>query len=161
MTRYTKLDKRRAEHDKQRPVGAGNHSDDEAEPQPEPPMPVAAQDESSNEGKASSEGEGKASNEAEDKSKDKEPPRDATQLLKRAKLMRLKAKKAKTDEKRRDLLRQCKDLERQASAANGERGRDKGKGKSSEQQGGKQTVLDADGNVETNPWKVMEAGEWE
>lgn len=47
---------------------------------------------------------------------------DPKALLKRAKLLRLKAKKAKTDASRDKFLAQAKDVERQIPLANGARG---------------------------------------
>lgn len=157
MTRYTKLDKRRAEFDKSKPAPAALSS---PEPEEESASPAAAAASGPSEETEAEHDTSKA--DTSSKEEEEPPKRDATQLLKRAKLIRLKAKKAKTEDKRRMLLRQCKDLERQASEANGEQGRNgnaKGKGKNDATGNAPQRpVLNAQGKVETNPWKVMEAG---
>lgn len=93
MTRYTKLEGRRA-----LPSANRVASDDEQD-EPAPPAPTPAPAPPSH-----------------------EEPSDPKKLLKRAKLLRLKAKKTNSDETRAKHMREAKALEQQATALNGARG---------------------------------------
>lgn len=79
-----------------------------------------------------------------------EPHETPTQLWNRAKLLRLKAKKAKNDDKRKELENKMRELEKRAHFLNGQRGQSSPKKRSRDQT----TKPPAD----ANPWKAMEAG---
>lgn len=88
---------------------------------------------------------------------------DPSKLLKRVKLLRLKAKKAKTTEKRRELEQKMRELERKVHLLNGQRGQKSKMGTDKGTEGAwrpdqqSQLVRTTASQGITNPWKAMEA----
>lgn len=158
MTRYTKLDGRKPKH-----LPATNRFDavDESS-SPEPDAAPAPSEEAvaghkrkreeATTAAPADEAAGEASTSAPAVAAEAEA--DPVKLHKRAKLLRLKAKKAKDPAKRAELEQRARDTERMANTANGVKGKagmgDKRVAKSAARK---------EESKETNPWKVMEAGE--
>lgn len=85
-------------------------------------------------------------------------PTEPSKMLKRAKLLRLKAKKAtgeNAEKRKSQWLLEASKWEKEASRVNGERG-GKGKGKDDKDRDPMQGVTVMEGE---NPWKAMERGE--
>ncbi|UZJ53851.1 hypothetical protein CBS101457_003171 [Exobasidium rhododendri] len=165
MTRYTKLDRRRPEFVKDRlPGGADRSSSPEAEASTSAVAAIAtrATDDVDKEEVTSSR-EVPASVTTKDGNATKPEPSEPAKLLKRAKLLRLKAKKAKDDTRKQELLRQVQELERKVNTLNGERGRGKiGTAANKAHKEGKRSTNRSDEAEHSaagpvNPWKVMEA----
>lgn len=157
MTRYTKLDGRKPKH-----LPASNNFnavDTSSSPEPEAAAAatapsdettsVAGQKRKRDDAAASASAEASTSEPVTAASATVET--DPVKLHKRAKLLRLKAKKAKDPTKRAELEQRARDTERMANAANGV----KGKAGMGDKRAGKREEV-----KETNPWKAMEAGEW-
>lgn len=152
MTRYTKLDKRNAQYVKET---ARSEASSRQSSSPEVPIveeKVASPEfvnitsQLSNNGKEPSPEDAVVESRKKPKSELSEPSR----LLKRAKLLRLKSKKAKDSSKKNELNRQIQEIERRVTVLNGERGL---KGAKRKQE---QTINRAVANG-VNPWKAMEA----
>ena len=171
MTRYTKLEgKARAplkasDHFGEKSASAADKSAPEAPPTTES---AASKDEKPLKRKA--EDDAKITVKAVKTSTDEAS--SPAKLLKRVKLLRLKAKKAKTEEKRSAFLKEAKELDKQASALNGENGKaagvksSDGKRRADSREGAmgaKRRRTDAGSDAPApdgeNPWKRMERGE--
>lgn len=147
MTRYTKLDGRKALH-KATDLSAPRVASDDEQPEastsasPLPPPSVPA---------SSSAPATASTTEAEAAS-------DPKKLQSRLKLLRLKIKNAKSEEKKASLQGELAEVQQSLHASNGQ----KGKKVASEREGGgkrkRSNADDAAGAGETNPWKKMEAG---
>lgn len=171
MTRYTKLEgKQRAPLKASDHFGEKNASAPSTDAVPST-VPVASTDEAATKKKVADDASPapKLHVQAANASSEAATP---TQLLKRVKLLRLKAKKAKTEEKRKAFLKEAKDVERQASALNGENGKatgsrsSDGKRKADSREAGMgvkrrrtEAGSDAPAPEGENPWKKMERGE--
>ena len=150
MTRYTKLERRRAEFTtSNRDLRAS--ASPSASPQPETKV---ARTDSVNTPAPPGPTNGGAQGKRE--------PSEPAKLLKRAKLLRLKAKKAKDDSRRGELQQQVRELERQANILNGERGAagkagsDNGRATARQKRQNAATTSDV-AATSANPWKAMEA----
>lgn len=180
MTRYTKLDKRKAPH-KATDYFAASAEATSPEPQVPAAAPAANIDESSvveQQQQASSSSKRKRSGnedggvETGDRSQLAAPDEgddngsadaDPKRLHARAKLLRLKLKKTKTEDKQKTIREELKSLAKAISAANGKRGgssngADDATPRPKRSQREQRPAAAAEpAVVETNPWKKMEA----
>ncbi|CAO1617855.1 unnamed protein product [Parajaminaea phylloscopi] len=181
MTRYTKLDKRKAPHKATDYFAASEESAGGAQaseahtPIAGSSSEVAASEEASTSATKRKRGEQSVSSKDVDDqtatdaesgtreggSAETLESADPKKLHARVKLLRLKLKKAKTDERQKTLRAELKELSRAISTANGQRGggagADEGAGRPSKR---RQPPGDGDaqaGSGEMNPWKKMEA----
>lgn len=163
MTRYTKLERRRPEFVNDTQHAQDNYSrslspDSEASTSA---VKVIATPVDKDDEKQESVKEVPAKNNTGDSGK--RELSEPAKLLKRAKLLRLKAKKAKDATRKQDLVKQVQEVERRVNTLNGERGKGKGgaavrkdvKRSYSQNEDGSMTAGSA--GVPVNPWKAMEA----
>lgn len=167
MTRYTKLDMRKAPHkatqyfddDKDDAAAASSSVAAVATPVEEVAATSSSPSTSSKKRKVSAEDDNDAAGAevapAAASTSDESSANDPHRLQKRLKLLRLKAKTAKTDDKRTKLRTEIKAVEAQIKEENGKRG---GGAPSTTSGGSKKPAKPAAPVVtETNPWKKMEA----
>jgi zinc finger CCHC domain-containing protein 9 len=151
MTRYTKLEKRKLDYVKDSRSQGRDGSDRSSSPasvastsalpveeaKGQQASPAAAADEEEETTKAA----------ADDGSKKKAELSEPSKLLKRIKLLRLKAKKSNDTSRKNTLNRQIQDMERRINVLNGERGAQK-----KEKAFFNKAIASG-----VNPWKAMEA----
>lgn len=155
MTRYTKLDKRKPQYVKE---SARSEASSSRSSSPEVPIVKEEKESASPEvdiEKPLSNDKGKKPSTrivVESKKKPKSELSEPSRLLKRAKLLRLKSKKAKDLAKKNEFNRQIQEIERRVTVLNGERGLKGTKRKYDDTLSPSAAVANG-----VNPWKAMEA----